>query len=151
MRSILLAIIAIAFAATSTLAAGPDQNGVQPIQHGPRFVDEDGDGFNDLAPDHDNDGIPNGQDPDWSKPMDGSGNKGQSGFGKGRAQRGQNGKGFIDADGDGVCDNYTPGRSGNGTGQGGAGFIDADKDGVCDNFGSKSGKGGQGRRGGKGR
>lgn len=31
------------------------------------FVDEDGDGINDLAPDHDGDGIPNGQDPDWVK------------------------------------------------------------------------------------
>ena len=29
------------------------------------FRDEDGDGFNDNAPDHDGDGIPNGLDPDW--------------------------------------------------------------------------------------
>lgn len=36
-----------------------------------------------------------------------------------------NGRGYIDADGDGVCDNY----------QGGAcsGYVDADGDGVCDN------------------
>ena len=31
------------------------------------FVDEDGDGINDLARDHDGDGLPNGQDPDWVK------------------------------------------------------------------------------------
>ena len=31
------------------------------------FLDEDGDGINDLAPDNDGDGIPNGQDPDWVK------------------------------------------------------------------------------------
>jgi len=31
------------------------------------FLDENGDGVNDLAPDHDGDGIPNGQDPDWVK------------------------------------------------------------------------------------
>ena len=31
------------------------------------FVDEDGDGINDLARDHDDDGIPNGKDPDWVK------------------------------------------------------------------------------------
>lgn len=31
------------------------------------FVDENGDGINDLAPDHDGDGVPNGQDPDWVK------------------------------------------------------------------------------------
>jgi len=31
------------------------------------FIDENGDGYNDNAPDHDNDGIPNGLDPDWIK------------------------------------------------------------------------------------
>ena len=55
-------------------------------QHGRAFVDENGDGFNDNAPDHDGDGIPNGQDPDYSR----------SGLGRGR--------GFIDADGDGIND-----------------------------------------------
>ena len=45
------------------------------------FVDEDGDGFNDLAPDEDGDGIPNGLDPDYQTPRDGTGNQ----FGKGRA------------------------------------------------------------------
>jgi hypothetical protein len=30
-------------------------------------VDEDGDGINDLARDHDGDGVPNGKDPDWVK------------------------------------------------------------------------------------
>jgi hypothetical protein len=37
------------------------------------FVDENGDGINDFARDHDNDGIPNCQDPDWTPPKDGSG------------------------------------------------------------------------------
>jgi hypothetical protein len=37
------------------------------------FVDEDCDGFNDLARDADNDGIPNCQDPDWVRPRDGKG------------------------------------------------------------------------------
>lgn len=37
------------------------------------FVDENGDGISDFARDHDNDGIPNCQDPDWSKPQDGTG------------------------------------------------------------------------------
>lgn len=31
------------------------------------FVDEDGDGINDLARDHDGDGLPNGKDTDWVK------------------------------------------------------------------------------------
>jgi len=43
------------------------------------FVDENGDGFNDLAPDADGDGIPNGIDEDYVRSMDGSGN----GFGPG--------------------------------------------------------------------
>lgn len=37
------------------------------------FVDQDGDGICDFARDHDNDGIPNYQDPDWSRPQDGTG------------------------------------------------------------------------------
>ncbi|MGD2245300.1 MAG: hypothetical protein PVI11_02005 [Candidatus Aminicenantes bacterium] len=37
------------------------------------FVDENGDGICDFARDHDNDGIPNFQDPDWTSPEDGSG------------------------------------------------------------------------------
>ena len=30
-------------------------------------MDKDNDGYNDNAPDHDGDGIPNGLDPDWKK------------------------------------------------------------------------------------
>jgi hypothetical protein len=37
------------------------------------FVDENGDGLNDLAPDADGDGIPNGMDEDYVRPQDGSG------------------------------------------------------------------------------
>lgn len=55
------------------------------IKHGPKFVDEDGDGFNDNAPDHDGDGIPNGLDPDY----------------KGQGKK----KKFVDLDGDGIDDN----------------------------------------------
>lgn len=41
------------------------------------------------------------------------------------------GAGYIDENGDGVCDNY-------GTGAGCAGFVDANGDGVCDNCGATS-------------
>jgi hypothetical protein len=44
------------------------------------FIDEDGDGFNDLAPDDDGDGIPNGLDPDYVRPEDGTGR--QLGWGR---------------------------------------------------------------------
>ncbi|MCU0275396.1 MAG: hypothetical protein MUF02_00810 [Acidobacteria bacterium] len=37
------------------------------------FIDENGDGINDLARDSDNDGIPNCVDSDWARPQDGSG------------------------------------------------------------------------------
>jgi len=41
---------------------------------GSHFVDLNGDGFNDNAPDHDGDGIPNGLDADWVKnAQDGTG------------------------------------------------------------------------------
>ncbi|HOP05693.1 MAG TPA: hypothetical protein PLF13_00235 [candidate division Zixibacteria bacterium] len=43
---------------------------------GGNFIDLDGDGFNDNAPDADGDGIPNGLDEDWIKnPQDGTGYK----------------------------------------------------------------------------
>ena len=58
-------------------------------QHGLGFVDENGDGYNDNAPDHDGDGIPNGQDPDWVR----------QNTGKGRGAGG-----FVDENGDGLND-----------------------------------------------
>jgi len=97
------------------------------------FVDENGDGINDLARDHDGDGVPNGQDPDWVKPEDGTGLKAQhkngqpdaagmtngrkagkvtkSSFGKGSFRTGMQGAGR--AAGAGVCDGTGP----NGTAQ----------------------------------
>ncbi len=57
-----------------------------------RFMDENCDGLNDLARDHDNDGIPNGQDSDWIKPQDGTGYK--SGKGKGGQAAGLGAGGF---------------------------------------------------------
>lgn len=63
---------------------------------------------------------------------------------------------FLDADGDGICDNYNTGSCGTGAGRG-AGYVDADGDGICDNYaagasqngtGSRRGQsGGQGRKG----
>lgn len=104
-----------------------------PIQHGEKFVDANGDGYNDLAPDADGDGIPNGQDPDFVKPQDGSGR----GAGKGRGFNR-----FVDEDGDGINDR----------------LRDDDKDGVAncqdgdwvrpmDGAGYRGGKGNQPGRG----
>ncbi len=64
------------------------------LQHGYMFVDENGDGFNDNAPDADGDGIPNGLDPDYEGPM---------------LRSGQGARGFVDLDGDGINDNLMMG------------------------------------------
>jgi hypothetical protein len=119
------------------------------IIHGPNFVDKNGDGYNDNAPDHDNDGIPNGQDPDYK------------GAGKGNRQQQ-----FVDKDGDGIADNLKQGKGkgtlkhknrkggygpGDGTGnqgvrpQNGTGFGPGSASGNCDGTGPK-GKTGRGSR-----
>jgi hypothetical protein len=54
------------------------------------FVDKNGDGYNDNAPDDDGDGIPNGLDPDYVKKSELKDNKGLP---------------FIDLNGDGINDN----------------------------------------------
>ena len=68
---------------------------------------------------------------------------------RGGGHRGQN---FVDADGDGVCDNLGTGRGQGGQGQN---FVDADGDGVCDRYGMGQGRrgagNGQGFRGGRNR
>jgi len=76
---VLLAAAAAQAQDTTRVNAGGD------VIHGSRFVDENGDGYNDNAPDHDGDGIPNGLDPDYTGPK------------KGRRR-------FIDRDGDGIND-----------------------------------------------
>jgi len=61
-------------------------------EHNQHFIDIDGDGYNDNAPDHDGDGIPNGLDPDWQKLNEEKRNRHR----------------FVDLDGDGINDNiYT--------------------------------------------
>lgn len=56
------------------------------------------------------------------------------------------GRYFVDADGDGVCDNYVAGQCGRGRY-----FVDEDGDGVCDNYVAGQGQGGGcGFRGGRG-
>jgi len=72
------------------------KSGVQMMeQKGAGFVDADGDGVNDNALDADGDGIPNGQDPDYVKPQDGSGAK------KGSRAGNASGTGTGDCDGSG--------------------------------------------------
>lgn len=123
------------------------------MRHGNRFIDLNGDGYNDNAPDADGDGIPNGMDPDYTGPKMRKGNNGTRGF------IDLNGDGIndnaLDADGDGIPNGQDPdyvrpmdgsgakrmmgkGRRGvNGTGMGNG-------TGTCDGTGPK----GRGNRGG---
>jgi hypothetical protein len=67
------------------------KNQTNDLNHNQHFIDLDGDGYNDNAPDHDEDGIPNGLDPDWKKIQD--------------EENRRKGMQFVDLDGDGINDN----------------------------------------------
>ena len=85
-------IFILVFPFSVLLAQDSTNTKTSDIEHGQHFIDEDGDGYNDNAPDHDNDGIPNGLDPDWNK------EKSQ----KGKRNRAR----YVDLDGDGINDNF---------------------------------------------
>jgi hypothetical protein len=96
----LLAGLTLALGSALLIVSGSDvtaqELGSDPAGIG--FVDENGDGYNDNAPDADGDGIPNGQDPDYER----------QGVGARRGGRGMNAdapRGFVDEDGDGINDN----------------------------------------------
>ncbi len=75
-RVIISAVAALALAAFAIPASAQTEGGGGGFGYMVGgFLDENGDGFNDLAPDADGDGIPNGVDPDYAPPMDGTGNR----------------------------------------------------------------------------
>jgi hypothetical protein len=96
-----------------------------------RFMDQNGDGINDRQRDHDNDGIPNCQDPDWTRPGDGTGYQNRFGQ-KGPQNQMINRHGFLGEQdwsnssfrhgfkglGGGVCDGTGPKGSGQRKGRG---------------------------------
>jgi hypothetical protein len=100
-RGFILALALMAYTITAGTVDAQTTDNAATIQHGANFVDEDGDGFNDNAPDHDGDGIPNGQDSDYARPQDGSGMKTGQGRGQGRANGTNEGKGYGKANGTG--------------------------------------------------
>ncbi|MDZ7333056.1 MAG: hypothetical protein ONB31_13865 [candidate division KSB1 bacterium] len=145
--------IAVAFLAFTTLSDESfAQTKPQMGNKAAGFVDANGDGYNDKAPDADGDGIPNGLDPDY-KPLNPDRGK-RFGFVD------QNGDGINDriqdADGDGIrnCQDsdYVRPQDGtgnkfghkvaNGKGQKGSGFKGlgpkaGNGTGVCDGTGPK--------------
>jgi len=126
---------ALAFAAKEQVPAAAQAISQRELVQQFGFIDEDGDGINDLARDADNDGIPNCMDPDWTRPEDGTGYKNQYGYKHHSAANGQNSGGANNFN---HSYNYLWNNNyggGNGTG-------------VCDNTGSH---GNQGRKRGSGK
>ena len=149
-------VLMVGLMATASLAQDDGEVGETPDTevgngHGIcQFVDEDGDGFNDLAPDADGDGIPNGLDPDYVKPEDGTGM--QYMWGQSEELFGHFGEG--EGDGEMKMHQYGPGdgtgpvgpnEDGTGFGPGtGSGDCpeDGDGDGVADGREDRGGHGG---------
>ena len=126
----ILALFAIFLAYTNITAQAKDPQ--PPAKHGKGFVDKNGDGYNDNAPDDDGDGIPNGLDPDYTGPK----------FQKNK---------FVDLDGDGINDNAGKGKRGRKSVKGGYGPADGTgKNGVAPQNGTGNGTQGTGGRGFKG-
>ena len=128
---LLTALSAVLLLTFVSLTMSYSQDTNKNIVHGSNFVDENGDGYNDNAPDHDGDGIPNGQDPDYQR----------QGAGNNKGYR------FIDENGDGVCDRFQ-----DADGDGIPNYQDSDwvrpQDGTGKKYGKMNGKGmGRGGRG----
>ncbi len=66
-RCLALIVSLIFWAGTSVYAQDSTQVKGKKKGTPSHFVDKNGDGYNDNAPDHDGDGIPNCLDPDWLK------------------------------------------------------------------------------------
>ena len=105
---------------------------------GNRYQDEDADGVCDNFVDEDGGGV---CDMMGAGQAEGRGRAGSAQFGRGQGRRGMmhsqgmaacGGTGFLDEDGDGVCDS----------------FVAADGDGVCDQMSAQPGAG-RGRMGGR--
>jgi len=114
---------ALAFATTTEKTSGqPQAISQKELVQRFGFIDENGDGINDLARDADNDGIPNCMDPDWTRPEDGTGYKNKYGYKHHMANAQNNGgennfnynynylwsNNWGGNNGTGVCDNAGP-------------------------------------------
>jgi hypothetical protein len=74
-KNLVTLVVVLSMLMLSSVLLAQDVGPGQGNGNGPgEFIDENGDGFNDLAPDADGDGIPNGLDEDYVRPEDGSGN-----------------------------------------------------------------------------
>lgn len=119
-------LFAIFLAYSNITAQAKDPN--PPVKQGKGFVDKNGDGYNDNAPDDDGDGIPNGLDPDYTGP---------------KLQRNK----FVDLDGDGINDNAGKSKRGGKVSKGGYGAANSGV-GTANETGAQGMKG-RGFKGGK--
>ncbi|MDA3859755.1 MAG: hypothetical protein PF445_00875 [Melioribacteraceae bacterium] len=87
---ILVLVSSLSFAQDSTKVQKENQTIKHQNNQHRIFIDADGDGYNDNAPDHDKDGIPNGLDSDYIK------------LGKRKNSKSIE---YVDSDGDGINDN----------------------------------------------
>lgn len=128
--------LTVLFAVFSETYAQSTDTTKAPVKHGRNFVDANGDGYNDNAPDHDGDGIPNGVDPDYTGA---------------KVQKGK--RAFVDLNGDGINDNAAQARAKRGKGYGPADGTGnkgvAPKNGSGNNPGSNDGTSNQGSGRGK--
>lgn len=149
MLVVLSLVLAVGLYLNGSITYAQKTNGNNP---GKGFIDLNGDGINDHAIDSDGDGIPNGQDPDYVRPQDGTGqkfmhqnkfkylnqhkfqnmiqNKG-NGFGKsmaGQLSASGNKFGYNWGPGDGTGNNHIGPQDGTGYGPGGG-------TGLCDGTG----------------
>jgi hypothetical protein len=94
---VLAMALLVAAAIPFSLPAQTGDTAPAPLRICPNFVDLNGDGYCDNAPDDDNDGIPNCQDPDWTCPQDGTGAQ------NGNQYKGTNGPESGNGLGNGTC------------------------------------------------
>ncbi len=111
-----LAILGVSFVLAEDTPQKASRNTVQNMvksrfQVRTLFVDENGDGICDFANDfrdHDNDGIPNGQDSDWTRSQDGKGYRGSNGRRGSSARFGGMSDFSNNQFGTGICDGTGP-------------------------------------------
>jgi|GEM_PF-1879847 len=186
-RNIIILSVLV-FGMTYVSAVSAQTSDETPVKQQDQTQLQDGSGVGDMnqyrhrnqsgeLADHDQDGIPNGQDADYSGPGKDAqqGKRGEaSGHSDGSRGKAQSGAAFVDRDGDGICDYQKDGTAkgkmlGKGKGKGhadgkgggkgammrgrGPGFVDSNGDGACDNAesGTSTGKGGAGSGNGKGK
>jgi hypothetical protein len=137
---IFISALAVVLSVGLVTAQNQDQDNKEKTtsQNGPAFVDKDNNGVCDNF-ENGTPGNPNANGK--QRLLDGSGRGRGMGYGMRNGRGG--GRNFVDADNNGVCDNFENGTAGQGRGPGnGTGlrngkgravnFVDADNNGICD-------------------